>query len=228
VKIYTTVEPVPSRVRGVVRLLAVDKKGRLQREALMLLQPASLRDKDSDPAIALKTIEAAIEMGAIHATLQDGEKLLRLSEEASELSDAETFDAAWPAVIARLVLRPEIHGQPNAFARLCAWFMSQHAMGMPEDHGGYKARMLAHGLSIEEFGLQNDARLDMVIYWVKHVGLLWQTQKEKCKGMIPDATVYVERHLNELLPRSFWAIHRMPEPGGCRECGSKSRLRSTE
>jgi hypothetical protein len=194
VKIYTTVEPVPSRMLAVVRLLATTDS-LTKDEILRRLQPASTASDQSGQAD--KTLDAAVECGL--AVKRDGAYLLGQSFSKVE-RDPDQLDEQLPRIAARLVLVPQINSEENLFASILAWFLSQPLLSIPQDHGGLKNRMEQNGLSLDVFGLRADTRWEMIVYWARYLGLGRQTAEEKAKGLIPDPTMYLLRHLELLLP----------------------------
>lgn len=189
-KIYTTVEPVPSRMLAVARLLLA--AGTMQEdEVVALLQPRE------DTGMAKKTLDAGVECGLVVRSRN-------LCSLASELFPQDPkpaeLDEALPLVLARLLFAQRTNGTANGFATLCAWLLHQPVLEMPRDRGGLKKAAEEQGLSLTELQVQNDARWDNVIYWARYLGLLRQTREEPCAGIIPDPTLYLQRYLAQLLP----------------------------
>ena len=188
-KIYTEVEPVPSRVVALARLLLAE--GELPEDQLIaLLQP---RDNKN---MASKTLEAALELGLVERRLAK----CRLAEVLPKLVKPSQLDKHLPAVLARLLLRPEIDRKPNGFVKLCAWILHQPILNFPHDRSGIHYAMKTQGLPPEELQVASEARLDNVIYWAKYLGLVRQMQASAGSGVIPDPTDYLRRFLPELLP----------------------------
>jgi len=189
-KIYTTVEPVPSRMLAVARLLLA--AGPLpEDELVVLLQPRE------DAGMAKKTLDAGVECGLVVRS----RTVCRLAPNLfpQELKPTE-LDEALPLVLARLLLAPEAGGAANGFATLCAWLLHQPVLETPGDRGGLKKAAQEQGLSLAELQVQNDARWDNLVYWARYLGLLRQTRQEPCAGIVPDPTLYLRRHLAQLLP----------------------------
>lgn len=189
-KIYTTVEPVPSRMLAVARLLLAEGP-MLEEELIPLLQPRE------NTGMASSTLSAAIECGLVVREKKQCKLAAGLFEGALK---PDELDEALPLVLARLLLAPKISGAPNGFAALCAWLLHQPVLAMPADRGGLKSAIQAAGLSLADLQLQNDARLDNVIYWARYLGLVRQMREEACAGLLPDPTLFVRRHLPQLLP----------------------------
>lgn len=189
-KIYTTVEPVPSRMLAVARLLLAEGP-MLEEELIPLLQPRE------NTGMAASTLSAAVECGLVLRTKKQCQLAAGLFQGALK---PEEFDEVLPLVLARLLLAPKISGASNGFAMLCAWLLHQPVLTMPVDRGGLKSAILASGLSLADLQLQNDARLDNVIYWARYLGLVRQMRVETCAGLVPDPTLFVRRHLPQLLP----------------------------
>ncbi len=205
-RIYQTVEPVPSRVLGLLRLLHHSEEHGLPRSTIIdLLQPKSLRTKESADNLATNTIAAVIELSTVDVRLveekEDDKGQLKLSLDTELFGCADQlFDDRVRFLLERAALRPEVKDSPNGFATVCAWLLWQSPANMPQGHAELKKRMQSDGLNYEELGLNNDARWDMVVYWATYFGLLWQWQDEKCKGLVSDPSMYLMRHLDELLP----------------------------
>src|SRR5690349_18318646 len=69
-KIYQTVEPVPSRVLGLLRLLHKSDEGGIPRDAVIdFLQPKSLRTKEHADTLATNTVAALIELSTTDVRL---------------------------------------------------------------------------------------------------------------------------------------------------------------
>src|SRR6266566_968466 len=205
-RIYQTVEPVPSRVLGLLRLLHHSEEHGLPRSTIIdLLQPKALRTKESADNLATNTIAAVIELSTVDVRLveekEDDKGQLKLSLDTELFGCADQlFDDRVRFLLERAALRPEVKDSPNGFATVCAWLLWQSPANMPQGHAELKKRMQSDGLNYEELGLNNDARWDMVVYWATYFGLLWQWQDEKCKGLVSDPSTYLMRHLDELLP----------------------------
>lgn len=205
-KIYQTVEPVPSRVIGLLHLLRSHGKQGLTRDALLeLLQPTSIRSKEDADTLAANTILALKELSSEETPLieekEDDRGQLRLSLAANLLGGSSPrFEAQIRALLERSAFRPVVDGSQNSFATVCAWLLWQTPSKMPQGHSALKTRMQADGLDYEALGLRADARWDVVVYWATYFGLLWQYQDDKCLGLVPDPTSYLSRHLDELLP----------------------------
>jgi hypothetical protein len=189
-KIYTTVEPVPSRMLAVARLLLA--AGPLpEEELLVLLQPRE------DTRMAKNTLDAGVECGLVLRSKNVwrlAPNLFPQELKASELEETLSL------VLARLLPVPEVSGTTNGFATLCAWLLHQPILEMPGDRGGLKKAAQEQGLSLSELQIQSDARWDNLVYWAVYLGLVRQTRQEPCAGILPDPTLYLRRHLAQLLP----------------------------
>ncbi|MBN8460099.1 MAG: hypothetical protein J0M04_19905 [Verrucomicrobia bacterium] len=189
-KIYTTVEAVPSRMIAVARLLAATGP-KPKDEVIALLQPG--RDKTN---LAENTLNAAIEC-----------KLVRREGDSFDLvpgviplgTKPDELDEVLPKTLARLLLQPTIDGEPNGFATLCAWLLQLPVENTPSNRGGLKAALKTSGFTLEELQIASDARWDNVIYWARYLGLVRQRFDEPCGGVVPDPTGYLRRHLSDLL-----------------------------
>src|SRR5262245_9637816 len=117
VKIYTTVEAVPSRIAAIVRLLAT--MGPLQEEELSaLLQPRTTNPGGS--GIVDKVLPAAAECGVIARN----NRIYALVPEIfpRDIKPDVAIDIL-PRVLTQLVLRPQIEGKENQFALIASWFL---------------------------------------------------------------------------------------------------------
>src|SRR5689334_18222523 len=124
-KIYTTVEPVPSRMLAVARLLLA--AGPLAEDELIaLLQPRE------NTGIATSTINAALECGLI---IREKGQFKLACDLFQEPPTPVELDAVLPIVLARLLLIPKVGREQNGFAVLCAWLLHQPVVGMPGDRG---------------------------------------------------------------------------------------------
>ena len=189
-KIYTTVEPVPSRMLAIARLLLAEGPI-LEDDLIPLLQPRE------NTGMATSTLNAAVECGLVLREQRKCQLAAGLFEGALR---PDELDEVLPLVLARLLLVPKISGASNGFAKICAWLLHQPVLTMPVDRRGLKSAIEASGLSLADLQLQNDARLDNVIYWARYLGLVRQMREETCAGLVPDPTLFVRRHLPQLLP----------------------------
>ena len=189
-KIYTALTPVPSRMLAVARLLLAEGP-MLEDELIPLLQPRE------NTEMATSTLSAAVECGLVLRTKKQCQLAAGLFERASK---PDELDEVLPLVLARLLLVPKIDGALNGFAKLCAWLLHQPVLTMPVDRVGLKTAIQASGLSLAELQLKSDAPLDNVIYWARYLGLVRQMREEPCAGLVPDPTLFVRRHLPQLLP----------------------------
>jgi hypothetical protein len=206
-KIYQTVEPVPSRIEGLLRLLRPYGKQGVTREALLeLLQPTTIRSKDDADRIGTNTLLALRQLSSADTPLivewedERGEPRVSLGQHLTRLQP-EKFKSQILTLLERAALRPTVDGDQNQFGVVCAWLMWQTPTGMPQGHAALKTRMQSDGLDYEGLGLSNDARWDVVVYWATYFGLLWQYLEDKCFGLVPDPTTFLLRHLDDLLPR---------------------------
>lgn len=189
-KIYTTVEPVPSRMLAVARLLL--SAGPLpEDELVLLLQPRE------NTGIASNTLNAALECGLVVREKRQCRLAEGLFDDKPKPAD---LDAVLPVVLSRLLLRPKIGSENNGFAVLCAWLLQQPVLSTPVDRVGLKTSIQSHGLSLSDLQVQNDARLDNVVYWARYLGLARQTKDEPCAGIIPDPSLFLRRQLAQILP----------------------------
>jgi hypothetical protein len=175
---------------AVARLLLAEGP-MLEEELIPLLQPRE------NTGMAASTLSAAVECGLVLREKKKCQLAAGLFEGALK---PDELDEVLPLVLDRLLLAPKISGASNGFATLCAWLLHQPVLTMPVDRGGLKRAIEASGLSLADLQLQNDARLDNVIYWARYLGLVRQMREETCAGLVPDPTLFVRRHLPHLLP----------------------------
>lgn len=189
-KIYTTVEPVPSRMVALARLLL--SAGPLHEDELVsLLQPRE------NTGIAANTLSAALECGLVVREKRQCRLAEGLFVDRPKPAD---LDTELPVVLTRLLLKPKVGSEANGFAILCAWLLQQPALSTPVDRVGLKTTLQAQGLSLADLQVQNDARLDNVVYWARYLGLVRQIKDEPCAGLVPDPSLFLKRHLAQLLP----------------------------
>jgi hypothetical protein len=166
---------------------------------LELLNPMSFRVDEKVSGAAADPVAASIEMTLVAEESIAGKKWLRLNANEVELPSDRIADEL-PRFLARLLLRPELGGDTNTFATLCAWLLAQPLIGMPSGQAAIKSALVAQGFDLGELRIRNNAVLEMVVYWARYLGLVWQTKKEKCQGIVPDPSAFLTRHLDDLLP----------------------------
>ncbi len=198
--IYTTMGPTPSRVLGLLRLLITLGGEAAESELAELFHPPSLRGKDSK--YPQEVIAAVTELGLTERDSAAEPAVVRIADAiTSEERELGRLHDTFPRTAARLALRSEVAGEPNRFARVCAWFLAQPVGGIPVGHTAIKNRLLmARARPGWEFNANTDNRLDMVVYWAKYLGLVAQLRQEMCVGLVADPTDYFRRHLTVLLP----------------------------
>jgi hypothetical protein len=213
-RIYQTVEPVPSRVIGLLRVLRMYGKQGVTRDTLLeLLQPLSVREKLDADTIGTNTLLAIRQLSSEETPLiferedDRGDPRISLAQDLIRIP-SDRFENQIRELLEKSAFRITIDGTQNQFAEACAWLLWQTPNAMPQGHAALKTRMQSNGLSYETLGLSNDARWDVLIYWATYFGLLWQYQEEKCCGLVPDPTTLLSRHIDDLLPRKgHVAIH---------------------
>lgn len=200
--IFTLMGPTPSRVLGLFRLLLARGGEAPEAELAEFFHPAPLRSKDSK--FAEETLAAATELGLTERVQKTSRQMIRVAAGiTAHERDSNCLHETFPRLAARLALRPEIGDKPNRFARACAWFLMQPVGGIPEGHGPLKTGLLqAKAKPDWDLGLDTDNRVDMLVYWAKHIGLLAQLREKQCHGLAADPTDYLRRHLSDLLPKT--------------------------
>jgi hypothetical protein len=217
VKIFTTFAPTPSRVRGLVRLVLTRPGGRERRGRLAaLFYPPQWRAK-SDPLMYFReTLDAAIELGLLAVDGPGDDDLVRRSDQLGpDEHDPARIDDWLPRAAARVALREEAD-RPNPFARLCGWFLAQPPGGIPSGHLAIKSALKAAASRPGwDLNVDNNARLEMVIYWAKYLGLIGQLREASCEGLVAAPTPFLRAHLAEVLPPDEWVpVHRFREELG--------------
>jgi hypothetical protein len=194
-KIYTTVEPVPSRMLALVRLLAA--AGHLSRDDIEGLQQprAETGERDKKPEQARKTLEAALECGLVEEDKVGGTREYRLAHSLTdEEKDATQIATTLPKTMARILLHPGT-AAPTTFATKCAWFLTQP---VPPTYRDETTLITALGQDTKPKDIDNPQRLDMLVYWMTYMGLGHQLG-----GMfLVDPTELIRAHLDTLLPRN--------------------------
>jgi hypothetical protein len=102
--------------------------------------------------------------------------------------------------LARFLLQPSINGQENKLATLAAWFLCQSPAAMPQGHAQIKAALTKTGFELAEYGLGSDLKVDDLLYWLQFLGLIWQYERSKACGLVPDPSRFIGWHLDELAP----------------------------
>jgi hypothetical protein len=204
-KIYRTVESVPSRLEGILHVLqSAGGNGYSKETLLQLMQPPPLRSSDDADTLATNSLAALFELSGESAGLlgervdERGQQRIVLADSLRSVRD-DQFSTAVRRALREAAIRGTVNGHPNQFAELLAWLSWLPAHDMPQGHAALKMRLKASGLDLEEYGLNNDARWDNVVYWARYVGLAWQWKNEACRGVVVDATEFVREHLPTLL-----------------------------
>lgn len=201
--IYHTVAPSPGRILGLVRLLESSRKRGLPRLGICdLMDPPTLRPRPvAEPRDIAEILGAALEAGLAEEFTARGQKSLRL---ASTLPDGSSMPESpsekLPELMARLLLRPQVHGEPNHFAEACAWLLAQPVIGCPQGHLALRTGLQAAGFDLDKIQLKNEARLDMFLYWASYLGLIWRARQTAGHGVIPDPTNFLRPRIQRLLP----------------------------
>ncbi len=194
-EIYLTSAPTPSRVQGMLRLLLALGGREKRRRLSTFFHPPPLRSAETPAQDFEETLAALAELGLARI---DGDEVNVWPEMPA---DPTRLFELLPHTLARVLLQPEINGQPNRFARAVGWFLAQPVGTIHAGYGAIKSALLAvrdkPGWDLQ---IDSDARLDMVISWAKYLGLLRQTREAKGEGLVPDPTPFLRRHLAELLP----------------------------
>jgi hypothetical protein len=201
-KIYENVEAVPSRMTGLIRLLLdVGRRGLDEGAVRELLQPPSLREPGSPPAtFAPRTIDAALETGLIVRAKENQQFVLSLAPDAFEaLARANRVADVIRELLTQRLLAPEAGGERNRFAILCAWFLTRPVTWLPQEHVDIQRAMKDDGLDLAELRVTSENNIDNVLYWARHLGLLWWAKEKMACMVVPDPAAFLVRHLDRLL-----------------------------
>jgi hypothetical protein len=202
-KIYTTLAPTPSRVLGLVRLLeANNREGISRRELCRLMDPTEYGAGTApEPDAVRELFQAGLEARILEEYRARNEPHIRLITAFPEGQPFPTpLSGHLQNVLARLLLRPEIGGEPNGFALVCAWFLAQPIGATPQGHNELMTALARSGFPLSELHLNNPARVDMILYWARYLGLVERMRLIGGSGVIPDPSAFLRRHLQQLLP----------------------------
>lgn len=195
--IYEHFEAVPSRMLGLARLLAAStNKLRTREDLINLMQPT-----DEKANITKAVIKAALKINMLNEEIREDKKYLTLSNHLDRYTgDPDRVREDFPDIMTHLLLKPIKGPARNRFAEACAWLLTLPVTQVPQGHTDLKNVMEAQGFDLDKIGLNNDARWDVLVDWVKYIGLVWQTHEGKCMGLVPDPTAFIIRHRDTLLP----------------------------
>jgi hypothetical protein len=196
-KIYTTVAPTPSRVVALIRLLAGLGGTAPRRRVGQLFDPIAPEwGAGVEPDAVREVVQACEEIGLVEQSGDRGAEILALTP---NLPTPPTDPL--PVVLAAQTLRPRTNVGENHFATACAWLLAQPVAGGPQGHNAIQTRLQRSGFDPKEIGLTNPARIDMVLYWARYLGLIRRLRETGGSGVVPDPTEFLRRHLGRLLPR---------------------------
>ena len=205
-KIYRSVEAVPSRLEGILDVLhAAGGKGYSRETLIQLVQPVPIRNKEDADTLASNSLGALLELSdpdnglVLEKEDERGQKRLLVGPSLRS-EDRVGFRASAKDALRTSVLRETVDGKANQFAELMAWMSWLPSHGVPQEYAEWKSRLKANGLDLEGYGLANDARWDNVFYWGRYAGLLWRWRDEKGKGIVPDATEFICDNLTQIHP----------------------------
>jgi hypothetical protein len=215
VKIFQTFESVPSRIAGLLHVLRREPGNWAERTVVVdLLQPAPIRTGQGTDPIN-EVIGAALELGVVLEDRTDRTAPKLRIADAFVAGDTSAFAERLPRLLAEAALTPKSQGESNQFARACAWLLLQDPLAMPQGYGDFKRSLTDDGLDLDELGLKNDQRWDMLLYWSTYLGLTWQTREQKCVGVVADPSTYLLRHLDEVVARDeVMPVHQFREKLG--------------
>lgn len=166
-QVYAT----PSRVKGVVQLLARERGHRLKRESAEgLLSPESLLRGDENTegtrrAMAGAAIDECLRLGLLE---EDGESLVLSSDLPEGARRYETVGRVLPGVILDRVLDSTADSNQDLSAAL-AWFLSQDVLDAPGTWEEVGSALVQQGM--QDALRFNDNRYSMFVYWSRYLGL---------------------------------------------------------
>jgi len=147
-----------------------------------------------------ETINLALEMG----TINDEHGRISVASRFKNV-EATCLGAEFRAFAEKSLLAPQLGAAPNAFAEVCAWLLLKRADQLPREKGPHESlRTLIQndGLSFVNLRLKNDQVWGTLMYWLRFLGLAWQSHPDNCRGIVPDACEFISRHLDELIPHN--------------------------
>lgn len=203
-KLYTTVEAVPSRMIGLARFLAsVEGAGHTKASALDLLQPESQRQtKDKKPNMANEVLSAALELGLVEEyETEKAETALRLAHGACGWERTPLGQEQAVAWFTTRILRDLVGAEARNLATLFSWMLTIPVRKTPNDLASWKNQFRLDGFDLDAFGLNNDARWANLFDWARFLGLIWQTKTSReAPGVVCDPASLVARLIGDVLP----------------------------
>jgi len=196
-KLYTNNAAVPSRMLAFTQLLAL--RGERPTEDLKnLLHPKSLRGPTAKQFEEIA--EAARECGLVTGS----GAVLKLSKAAGESlgESAKEVKDKLPVVMGNYIVCPKVGGEDNRFARICTWMLMKELGQIPQDHSAFKEAFTKAGFDRQSYYLNNDAAWDMVIYWMRYVGLISRFSSEGVEGVIPDPTRFLRYRIDTIFSKA--------------------------
>lgn len=195
-RIYTTMAPTPARVVGLARLLDGLGGSAPRRTVGRLFQPmAGEWHGAGEPDAFREVVQACAELGVIQMREDHGNQQLRLADGLRELPTGR-----WPVVLAERAFHTQPPAGENQFAVACGWLLAQPITGGPRGHDGLRQGLQRGGFDLKEVHLTTPTRIDMFLYWAKYLGLVVRVEDSAGRGVIPDPTAFLRRHLPQLLP----------------------------
>jgi len=202
--ICTTFAPTPSRILSLLRLVRDSKGSMALAEIEDWMNP---RGKRSDPNGGSQQVRqvarAAQELRLVTITgLED----VSIADELSlENCREEQLLEVVSRLVSSVVFRPQFGENRNALAVLSAWWCCLPLDWSVETVAELQQRLVNEGLSLDELGVRNDERWDMLRYWWRFLGFLSSLKPGtdsdgRWTGVFPDATRFIEIHMEQLLP----------------------------
>jgi hypothetical protein len=193
--VFSNVESVPSRVRGVFRYLLMQNGQCASLEAITAaLAPDALSDGDQPRRkdAVTGTVDACVEMGLF--TINDDVVAIQ-RELGGPQRDPLIGDDLLPSTLAKLVFSPDDATNPNVdFGRALAWVLTLDPYGPPLTWRLAEQRL--KGSDAATLGFR-DARFGNLCHWSVFLG--YARSGGKGLMLIPDPTSAVRRSLSRLL-----------------------------
>ena len=182
--LISVLEPVPSRVRALVRLVAAE--GAMSREDLRSRMVPVGEGKQFD-----NLVRETIRLGLLSG--EDGKVRLGAGIKVKDVVDDDSFVVITDRALLCEPL-PEGDNRPVAFA--LAWLLSRQPGLDLEWNGEYTPLMLAEMEGDEVYDLTNASRCAMLAYWARFLGYAEGLQWGGKTLVVPDPTEAIARRLN--------------------------------
>jgi hypothetical protein len=181
-------EGVPSRVLGLVRLLAQTHTRTASREDLVaIMSPPGLRALGEAPGNQVRNaFGVAIDLGLL---AENGDDLLLDP-------DLDRKRASTPDGLAEIILFRLLAGTDDKFLHVVAWSLDEDPYGRSISWASAD-QSLSATYGDERFGL-NDVHFSLAFYWMAFLGL---ARRVESNAFVPDPTSAMRRVLQRLLKK---------------------------